>query len=196
MRREGFCEITNHRSGRPNRRLRRAGRYSTKRPCESRSPAPTKPTLEYKRGATLSVAEKYEAARESYDAKTVRLAAITDEKATKIAETAFPVPGVTFSSDGVLVNGLPFDQASSAEQLQIAVGMGLSANPELKVVLIRDGSLLDERSLAAVAEMADKYDAQIWLERVGEGKEVSVVIADGRVLEDRTQAQAVDEVAA
>jgi hypothetical protein len=65
--------------------------------------------------------------------------------------------------------------------------MGLSANPQFRVVLIRDGSLLDENSMAAIAEMAKQYDASVWIERVGDGKEVSIVIEDGHVKEDRTK---------
>lgn len=131
------------------------------------------------------LAEQYQGLSAQYKALTERLREIEAEKSAAIAAAEFPVPGVSFSSDGVLVNGIPFDQASSAEQLKIAVAMGLSANPELKIALIRDGSLLDEASLAAVAEMAAKYDAQVLLERVGDGAEVSVVISDGLVSENR-----------
>jgi hypothetical protein len=122
----------------------------------------------------------------AYESGTTGLREIEAFKEEQIASTQFPVAGVTFGPDGILVNGIPFDQASSAEQLQIAVAMGLSANPELRIILIRDGSLLDETSMAAMAAMAEKYDAQVFLERVGEGKEVSVVIEDGMVKEDRT----------
>jgi hypothetical protein len=62
-----------------------------------------------------------------------------------------------------------------------AVAMGLAANPRLKVLLVRDGSLLDEDSLRLVATMAAEADAQVWLERVGEGAECSVVIEEGHV---------------
>jgi DNA repair exonuclease SbcCD ATPase subunit len=134
-------------------------------------------------------AAEYSTLSAQYKAKTARLEEITAEKATQIAAAKFPVPGVSFSDDGILVNELPFDQASSAEQLRIAVAMGLSADPKLRIILIRDGSLLDETSLAAVAAMAKQFEAQVWMERVGEGKEVSVVIKDGRVAEDRTVPQ-------
>jgi DNA repair exonuclease SbcCD ATPase subunit len=130
-------------------------------------------------------AEQYNTLKAQYEAKTARLRAIEEEKAKRVAEAKFPVPGVTFSSDGVLVNDIPYEQASSAEQLRIAVAMGLSADPKLRIILIRDGSLLDENSLTAVAEMAEQYKAQVWMERVGEGKEVSVVIKDGRIAENR-----------
>ena len=59
--------------------------------------------------------------------------------------------------------------------------MGLALNPKLKVLLIRDGSLLDEANLKMLCEMAQAADAQLWIERVGDGQEVSVVIEDGKV---------------
>jgi hypothetical protein len=88
-----------------------------------------------------------------------------------------------FGEDGITFNGLPFEQASSAEQLRVAVAMGLALNPTLRVLLIRDGSLLDAENLGMVAEMAAEADAQVWIERVGEGDECAVVIEDGHVAE-------------
>ena len=73
------------------------------------------------------------------------------------------------------------EQASSAEQTRVAVAIGLALNPELPVVLIRDGSLLDDDSLAEVAKQAAAAGAQVWLERVGKGVECSVIIEDGEV---------------
>lgn len=37
-----------------------------------------------------------------------------------------------------------------------------------------------------LGELAESRDAQIWVERVSDGAEVSVVIEDGSVKEDRT----------
>jgi hypothetical protein len=53
---------------------------------------------------------------------------------------------------------VPFAQASSAEQLRVSVGMGLAINPIFRVILIKDGSLLDEDSRAMIAEMAAEHD--------------------------------------
>ena len=106
-----------------------------------------------------------------------------DEKKRMLAEAQFPVAGLGFTEDGVTYNGLPFEQASSSEQLRISVAMGLALNPELKVLLIRDGSLLDEDNLRMMAEMAQEKDAQIWIERVSEGAECQVIMEDGEVAE-------------
>jgi len=76
---------------------------------------------------------------------------------------------------------MPFDQAGGADKMQVSLAIGMALNPTLRVLLIRDGSLLDEDSLQFVADMVGKNDYQCWIERVGEGEEVSVVIEDGQV---------------
>jgi hypothetical protein len=79
---------------------------------------------------------------------------------------------------------VPLVQASAAQKLRVSVALGLAMNPRLKVLLVRDASLLDATSLALVAQMAADADAQVWLERVGDGDPTAVVIADGQVSGD------------
>lgn len=118
-----------------------------------------------------------------------------DEKREALAAAKMPIEGLAFDESGVTLNGLPLEQASSAEQLRASVAIGLAMHPKLKVLLVRDGSLLDEKSLAMVAEMAARAGAQVWLERVGKGTECSVVIEDGQVANaDKPQAQHVRAV--
>lgn len=126
------------------------------------------------------VDEKAKTAKKA-DELTATIEAIDADKAAQLAAAKFPVDGLAFDESGITFNGVPFDQASSAEQLRVSVAMGLALNPDLKVLLIRDGSLLDDESLALIADMAKDADAQLWLERVGEGDEVQVVIEAGRV---------------
>jgi len=115
------------------------------------------------------------------DALTERLEEIRREKLERMAAAEWPVEGLGFDADGVTFNGLPFMQCSSAEQLRISTAIGLAQNPTLRVLLIRDGSLLDEDSLAHVARLAEEHDAQVWIERVGRGQECSLIIEDGAV---------------
>ncbi len=102
-------------------------------------------------------------------------------KAEKLAAAKLPVEGLGFTESGLTLNGLPMQQASSAEQLRVSVAMGLALNPKLKVLLVRDASLLDEKSLAMLGEMAAGAGAQIWLEKVGRGGDVGILIEDGAV---------------
>ncbi len=112
---------------------------------------------------------------------TERLDQIAGEKVKMIHDAKMPISDLTFGGAGVWYQGVPFEQASQAEQLRVSVAIGLAANPKLKVLLVRDGSLLDEDNLATIAEMAEQAGAQVWLERVGAGAEVSVLMEDGEV---------------
>lgn len=107
---------------------------------------------------------------------------IDAEKNEMLRTAKYPIDGLGFDDDGtVICNGVPFAQASSAEKIRISVAIGIAMNPKLPVMRIEDGPLLDKDSIAMIKEMADKANAQIWMERVGEGDEVSVIIEDGSV---------------
>lgn len=103
-------------------------------------------------------------------------------KAAQIEFANFPMEGLSFDEErGVLLNGVPFSQGSQAEQLCAAVAIGLALNPQVKVILIRDGSLLDADSLKAVSEVIEKNNAQLWVEVVNSDSPTAIVIEDGEV---------------
>lgn len=94
----------------------------------------------------------------------------------------FPIEELTFSPEGTLqFNGTPFEQASTAEKLCVSATLGLALNPKLKIMFIRDGSLLDDDSMAFLDRLAAHHKAQIWVERVGVEGEVGIIIEDGEV---------------
>lgn len=127
------------------------------------------------------LAEELDAHQEEALELTGAIQKADEEKLTKLAACKMPIEGLNFDEAGVTLNGLPLAQASSAEQLRASVAIGLAMHPKLKVLLVRDGSLLDEQSLAMLDDMASKAEAQVWVERVGKGDECSVVIEDGHV---------------
>lgn len=118
---------------------------------------------------------------------TTRLKEIESEKRQLIAAAHFPVEGMGFADDGegVTFNAMPINQASSAEQLRVSCAMGFALNPRCKLLLIRDGSLLDDDNLKLVAQLASENGGQVVIERVGKGEEVNIVIEDGEVVERR-----------
>jgi DNA repair exonuclease SbcCD ATPase subunit len=102
---------------------------------------------------------------------------LATEKRSQLESAKMPVEGLAFTESGVTYKGLPFAQASAAEQLRVSAAMGMALNPRLKVLMIRDASLLDADSMAILKEMAgDEW--QLWLEVVGAGKEVKVIIEE------------------
>lgn len=105
-------------------------------------------------------------------------------KRQKLEEAKFPIEGLGLNDNGVSFDGIPFSQASTAEQLRVSVAIGLALNPTLKVLLIRSGNLLDEDSMAAVAQQAEAADAQVWMEYVTkDASDVQVMIEEGHVVE-------------
>ena len=107
------------------------------------------------------------------------------ERDEAIKNAQLPVSGLTFTDDGVYYNGIPFEQLSQAVRIKVSIAMGIALNPELKVLLVRQGAYLDEDNLEIIREMAKQHRMQVWLERVGTGKEVSLVFSDGKIIEDR-----------
>ncbi len=132
-----------------------------------------------RRAEILSDAAKIKA---TADELTRQIEAIDAAKSHAMATATWPVPGLGFSDTGVTFQGLPLEQASSAEQLRVSVAIGLAFNPKLKILLIRDGSLLDADSLAIVAKMASDAGGQVWLEVVGNRQDCAVVIEDGSAM--------------
>ena len=112
-----------------------------------------------------------------------RIQEIDEKKELQIKEASFPIEGLGFDEDGITFNKTPFSQSSHAEQLRISLAMGISLNPDLKVILIRSGSRLDKNNLKLVAEMASESGHQVWIERVGDGDECQVIMEDGYVRE-------------
>jgi hypothetical protein len=117
------------------------------------------------------------------EAITARLKAIDDEKIEQLKNAKFPVPGLSFNKSGVLYNGIPFAQCSGAEQLEISFGIWLSMNPKLRVVMINNGSELDDENLDLIWKMAAEHEVQVWLVRIGHGEECTLIIEDGEKVE-------------
>jgi len=102
-------------------------------------------------------------------------------RAKALGAAEFPVDGLRFSEDGVTLNGLPFAQASESQRIKTSVAMGMAMNPRLKVILIRDGSSLDNNRMKEIAEMAAWKDFQLWVETIHPGTVPYIEIIDGAV---------------
>lgn len=121
--------------------------------------------------------------RKESEALTQKMEGLELEKSQGFERAQFPVKGLAFDAEGVVFNGIPFQQCSSAEQVRIAVAVAAALNPKIRVIRIADGSLLDSASMAEIERLAKEHDMQIWIERVDESSGVGIVIEDGAVKE-------------
>lgn len=123
------------------------------------------------------------------DMMTAEIQRLDTLRATMLTDCKMPVEGIGFEADGITLNGLPLDQASGAERLRLGLAVACAMNPKMRVMLIRDGSLLDDESMGLVEEMALAHGAQVWIERVGnDNGRCAVVIEDGEAVEAGTDA--------
>lgn len=119
--------------------------------------------------------------RARYSELTEQIEGLDKQKADALASADFPVEGLAFDEHGVTYQGVPFSQASSAEQIKVSLAMAMALNPKLRVLRIMDGSLLDDEAMAAIREVVEANDFQLWLERVGDADQGAVIIEDGEV---------------
>lgn len=104
-------------------------------------------------------------------------------KSTLLDNTKFPVDGLSVE-DGILIyNGSPLSQASDAEQLLVSIKIAMALNPKIRVIRVRDGSLLDSDSFKIIEQIAEENDFQIWVEVVADGPGNGIYIVDGQVQE-------------
>jgi hypothetical protein len=122
--------------------------------------------------------------RSACDDLTHQIEAVDEEKGRRLAAAKYPVDGLSMSEAGdVLFNGIPFEQASTSDRIRVSVAMGLALHPKLKVLLVRDGSLLGEKKLKLIEEMVKAEGAQLWLEMMSEtdSDKLTVYIEDGMI---------------
>jgi ABC-type cobalamin/Fe3+-siderophores transport system ATPase subunit len=115
------------------------------------------------------------------DELTAKINERNGAKAMTIKAAKMPIEGLGFGDGCVTLNGLPFDQASDAEQLRASIAIAMKKNSRLRVIRVRDGSLLDQNSMKILAEMAAQSQCQVWIETVRATSESAIVISDGSV---------------
>lgn len=109
------------------------------------------------------------------------LKAIATKQKDGLAAVVMPLDGLGFDESGVTFNGVALAQASGAEKRAVGFALAVALNPELRVVRIDEGEAFDSEGLAHIAELAEKYDTQVWMARVDESGTVGIEIEDGEV---------------
>lgn len=121
-----------------------------------------------------------EAGQARADALSAAIEARKADAAKAIAAAKMPIDGLGFGDGVVLLDDLPFSQASSAKQLRASIAIAAALAPRLRVIRVQHGVFLSKASKAIVEEFARENDFQIWLE-VLEGGPGAIVIEEGEV---------------
>lgn len=103
-----------------------------------------------------------------------------------------PIPGLAVTEDGLTINGVTPENLSQGEKLRLGINAALAMQPELKILLVRDASLLDEDSLNKVIEDAKQHDTTILLEIVSGNPNTaaaSVYITEGEWIKQKEESE-------
>lgn len=98
---------------------------------------------------------------------------LTQERAGLIAGAKLPIKGLTFTDDGLELNGVPFvpGKVSDSQTMEIAAKLVIASNPKVKVFRIARGESLGKARLENIIAIAKKYGYQGFLETVVRGQE-------------------------
>lgn len=128
--------------------------------------------------------------RGEYQKLSDKLAEITEKRAEAVSNAKWPMKGMELTEDGLLMDGLPFEQASTSQRIMASVKVGMALNPKLRLLVCQHGSDLDNDTLDALAKVVEEHQFQLLIELVTRSKEdeerCAVIIADGEVVGAKT----------
>lgn len=118
--------------------------------------------------------EAAEKTARKYDDK---LGELVKERETLIATSKLPIAGLSFTDDGLELNGVPFiaGKVSDSQIMEVAAKLIIASNPTVKVFRIARGESLGEKRLQAIIDIAKANGFQGFIEEVKRGQTDLVV---------------------
>lgn len=118
--------------------------------------------------------EKAEKEAEKHDTK---INTLTKEREKLIESSELPIEGLTFTDDGLELNGVPFvaGKVSDSQTMEVAAKLIIASNPTVKVFRIARGESLGEKRLQAIIDIAQKNGFQGFIEEVKRGQDDLIV---------------------
>lgn len=98
---------------------------------------------------------------------------LSEERANLIANSKLPIEGLTFTEDGLELNGVPFvaGKVSDSQIMEVAAKLIIASNPTVKVFRIARGESLGEKRLQSIIDIAKKNGFQGFIEEVRRGQD-------------------------
>lgn len=126
--------------------------------------------------------EKAKAKRLSYASLDAQIKRIDERKSESVKNANLPIKGLELTDEGVMFNGTFFSQLSTAEQIRISTLVAMSQNPTLKIIIIREGALMNTANLTMMSDLATEKGFQLWIEKFQEApSNVGLHIVDGAI---------------
>lgn len=105
-----------------------------------------------------------EAAKKAEDLDK-KLAELRERRASMIAEAKMPIEGLSIEADTVMLDGIPLSDLNTAKRIEVATRIAIAQNPQLGVIFVREGALINDANLAVIAQVAEANGMQLWVEK-------------------------------
>lgn len=102
---------------------------------------------------------------------------LLSERETLISTSKLPITGLSFTDEGLELNGVPFiaGKVSDSQIMEVATKLIIASNPTVKVFRIARGESLGEKRLKTIIEIAKKNGFQGFIEEVKRGQEDLII---------------------
>lgn len=106
-----------------------------------------------------------------------KLTELLKERETLISTSKLPISGLSFTDDGLELNGVPFvaGKVSDSQIMEVAAKLIIASNPTVKVFRIARGESLGAKRLQAIVDIARQNGFQGFLEEVKRGQNDLVI---------------------
>lgn len=120
---------------------------------------------------------QYKEIKDKSEAMDSEILSLIDEKAELIADSSLPIEGLSFTDDGLELNGVPFipGKVSDSQTMEIAAKLVIASNPTVKVFRIARGESLGSKRLQTIIDIAKKNGFQGFIEQVQRGQDTMQV---------------------
>ena len=118
---------------------------------------------------------------------TAEIEDLRKKKSDMLASAPFPVEGLSLAEHNggyrLTYRDVPLSQCSSSERIRVGMAVAMATNPNIRIILMRQGSLLDDAAVAEVERLCKEHGFQVFLEIVStDGDEDGFLIKDGGII--------------
>lgn len=117
--------------------------------------------------------KQYDGIKGKADDMDAEIAKLTDERAALIAGAKLPIDGLSFTDEGLELNGVPFvpGKVSDSQILMTAAKLVIASNPNTRIFRIARGESLGSKRMQEIIDIATKNGYQGFIENVVRGQE-------------------------
>ena len=116
---------------------------------------------------------------DQYDALTVELTKVREEKTKLLDNAELPLPGLSVADGELIYNDQKWDNMSGSDRLKVSTAIVRKLNPKCGFVLLDKLEQMDLETLREFGDWLEAEGLQAIATRVSTGGECSIIIEDG-----------------